>query len=122
MRLPQVQQHSQALESSNSGLSAAPVSSVRCGAQACASWPIGVDERGEVDIDELKKKAEENKDKCAPLLPPPPWHIFPDWPCPWLSPCCEPPESHTHHRWTPVKHAEFRQGFKHAAVRRPGMS
>ena len=27
--------------------------------------PIGVDERGEVDIAELKQKAEENKDKCA---------------------------------------------------------
>ena len=32
---------------------------------------IGVDERGEVDIDELKKKAEENKDKCVPLSPAP---------------------------------------------------
>ena len=30
---------------------------------------IGVDERGEVDIDELKQKAEENKDKCARLPP-----------------------------------------------------
>jgi hypothetical protein len=28
--------------------------------------PIGVDERGEIDIEELKAKATEHKDKCVP--------------------------------------------------------
>ena len=31
--------------------------------------PIGVDERGEIDIEELKAKATEHKDKCAVVHP-----------------------------------------------------